>query len=180
MIKSILSAPHPVLSQPAQAISAIDKKTRQIIADMKQTLTHATNPKGVGLAAVQITIPLQIFVMRLNDSDPITVYLNPKITSYSKEVTTKREKGSHLEGCLSIPRIWGVVARSVSVTLQYMDESGQSKQELFKNFPARIVQHEVDHLKGILYTQRVLEQKGKLFHPVIDEKGKEALEEFTI
>ncbi len=180
MQKKIILAPHSVLATPSKPIGKIDKKVKQIIADMKETLLATTNPKGVGLAAPQVGIPLQLFLTKPDGRSKVRVFINPKITDYSKQTTDMKKPDSRFEGCLSIPKIWGVVNRSIKVELEFMDETGKAQKEVFTDFPARIMQHEVDHLNGILFTQRVLEQKSKLYHPVIDEKGEEILEEFTI
>lgn len=180
MRKPIITAPQQILSEPAKPVGKIDKKIRQIIADMKETLLKTENPKGVGLAAPQVGIPLQIFVTKSDDKSAVRVFLNPAITKYSKKTSSAKKPDNRFEGCLSIPKIWGIVRRSVTITLAYIDEAGAKKTEEFNDFLARIIQHEVDHLSGILFTQRVLEQQSKLYHPVIDEKGEEILEEFTI
>ena len=90
------------------------------------------------------------------------------------------ERENKLEGCLSIPKIWGKVKRAKTLTLQYRDEKGTVHKEEFSGFIATIIQHETDHTNGILFTQRVLEQKEKLYETGKDEEGKEVLEEITI
>ena len=74
-----------------------------------------------------------------------------------------KNRKTKLEGCLSIPKIWGRVTRSDKVLLEYMDEKGKHQKKWFSGFEAIIIQHEMDHLSGTLFTQRVLEQKGKLY-----------------
>ncbi len=146
---------------------------------MKATLLAATNPKGVGLAAPQIGEPWRVFITKpLAD---IRVFINPEIIQIStKKTDGVPERENKLEGCLSIPKIWGRVHRAEGLTLKYQDESGGSHTEKFSGFLATIIQHETDHTNGILYVQRVLEQKGKLYQSARDENGKEILEEVTI
>lgn len=187
MQKPLVFVPDNVLTTPAKPVGPVDKKIRTIIKNMKDTLVHARNPRGVGLAAPQIGISLQIFVMKPSDKDLMITCINPAIVHRSEELEeapgnkkNRPKGGATLEGCLSIKNIWGQVKRAKSVTLAYTDENGKRQEEKFTGFPARIVQHEVDHLAGILYTQRVLEQNGKLYHPVIDDDGAEVLEEFRI
>lgn len=144
---------------------------------MKDTLSKADNPKGVGLAAPQIGESIQIFVMKPHDKDPITVHINPIYILKSKAMVTGIPGSENrLEGCLSIPKIWGIVKRHKSVEIQYMNEEENKVQKVFSGFPAIIVQHEIDHLGGILFPKRVLEQNGKLFESTYDDSGKEVLE----
>lgn len=180
-MKPIVQTPNQVLITVAKPVAKIDKKITSIIADMTATLKAADNPKGVGLAAPQIGVSLRIFLIRPEEDDPIRVIINPTIVEKSSHITKGipyRKK--HLEGCLSIPHIWGMVKRHTSLTLQFMDENGQKHEEIFEEFPAIIVQHEIDHLDGILFTRRVIEQKGQLFKPSIDKNGEEILEPLDI
>lgn len=178
-MKPIVHIPQPVLTTPAKPVLAFDKKLARIISDMKATLSHATKPKGVGLAAPQIGVPLQLFITRPTPKDDIRVFINPTIVSRDSRVPNA-DKTNQLEGCLSIPGVWGTVNRSPKLTLSFQDETGQTKKEVITGFLATIVQHEVDHLQGILFTQRVLEQKNKFYEATTDEKGKEILEEVVI
>lgn len=180
-MKPIITTPNDVLTTTAQTVVKIDHKVKQIISDMKVTLIKADNPKGVGLAAPQIGISMRIFIIRPQESDPISVFINPSYTTKSKLLIKGIPgKNGKLEGCLSVPKVWGVVTRHRWVTLSYLDETGTARQKKFTGFPAIIIQHEMDHLEGILFTQRVLEQKGTLYKPGVDENGKEVLEPLEI
>ncbi len=169
-----------MLSNPAKQVTSFDKKLHTIIESMKQTLLHAKNPKGVGLAAPQVGLPLQIFLTKPSDSDAIRVFINPKITQQEPYDETTTKTSGHLEGCLSIPEVWGEVKRSPKLTITYQDETGERHEETVTGFLATIIQHETDHINGVLFTQRVLEQKNKLYQNAHDEKGKEILEEIVI
>jgi len=182
---NILTAPNPVLSQKARPVKKIDKSILQFIEEMKQTLLTAKDPEGVGLAAPQVGKPLQIFIMKPTPKSPIQVLINPVINSFSKELTPlkrpKHSKAPHkLEGCLSLPSIWGNVLRHPQLTLSYLDEKGNRHEKKFTGFMATIIQHEMDHLQGVLFPKRVLEQKGKLYKSHKDEKGQEVFEEIEI
>ncbi len=187
-MKPIVTTPHPVLSTPAKTITSFDKRLAKLIRIMKATFRAATNPKGVGLAAPQIGEPWRVFITRPTEKSAIRVFINPEIITYSSDRTDgvpEREnppagEAGKLEGCLSIPKIWGKVQRATSLTIRYQDETGGSHTEEFSGFLATIIQHETDHTNGILYVQRVLEQKGKLYQSAKDENGKEILEEVTI
>lgn len=185
----IVTTPNPVLTSPAKPVETIDKRILRIVEEMKQALIRTKNPKGVGLAAPQIGIGLRIFITRPTESSHIRVFFNPELTfeattgEYVQRPPTKDRslrKDRKLEGCLSIPNVWGNLKRPQSVRLRYMDMDGQWKEEAFDGFMATIVQHETDHLNGILFTQRVLEQKEKLYRIIIDEDGEERLEEIEI
>lgn len=184
----ITTVPNTVLTTPAKKVERIDKKILDIIARMKKELIETDNPKGVGLAAPQISVPLRIFITRPTERSPISVYLNPEITWYSPEVSEiqrisggkSKAKEKKLEGCLSIPKVWGYLKRSSKVRLKYMDINGVFHEEDFSGFEATIVQHETDHLNGILYTMRVMEQKEKLYKINYNEKGEEELEEIKL
>lgn len=180
-MKPIVHIPNATLTTPAKPVLRFDKRLHSMITDMKDTLTQAHHPKGVGLAAPQVGEPWKIFLTRPKESDPIRVFINPEIINRSEEMQTKPSKQNHtLEGCLSIPKIWGQVNRTASLTLRYLDEQGATREDIFSGFPAVIIQHEMDHLDGILFTRRVLEQKGKLYQATVDDKGKEVLEEIIL
>ena len=181
MKKPIVSIPNPVLTTPAKKISKFDKKLEKLIIDMSQTLVSARNPRGVGLAAPQIGEPWRVFLIKPTEKSAIRTFINPEILeSIKPNATSIKEQDKRLEGCLSIPLIWGRVHRSHRVTLSFQDEKGAQHIEVFEDFPAVIVQHEMDHLNGTLFTHRVIEQQGVLYETVKDKHGKEILEEISI
>ncbi len=180
----ILTVPNPVLTASAKPISKIDDLIKKLIKDMEKTLLVQKDPKGVGLAAPQVGQALQLFIIKPSTKAKIEVFINPKILAV-KRTLSRRQKSEHqatgtpdkhskLEGCLSIPRIWAPIKRSQEVELEYQDENGKTKKKKFKDFKTIIVQHEIDHLNGILFTQRALEQKAQLY----EEKG-DKLEKIT-
>ncbi len=181
MTKPIVRVPNPVLTTLAKPITRFDRKLARLVATMKTTLRATKNPKGVGLAAPQIDESLRVFVTKPWDKDAIRVFINPEIIKRSLEETDGvPERDKKLEGCLSIPNIWGKVKRAASVTLRFQDETGATHEEEFSGFLATIIQHETDHINGKLFTHRVLEQKGKLYQPGKDKEGKEILEELKL
>lgn len=179
-MKLIVATPNPVLSSPARTVTSFDTRLAKLIRDMKAVLRGAKNPKGVGLAAPQIGERWRIFITRPTEKSEIRVFINPEIVKRSANQTDGvPERENKLEGCLSIPKIWGRVKRANEITLRYQDETGASHKEQFSGFLATIIQHETDHTNGVLFVQRVLEQKGKLYQSAKDENGKEILEEIT-
>jgi peptide deformylase len=180
-MKQIVKVPNDVLTTPAKVVTRFDKQLGKLISDLKETLVTTKNPKGVGLAAPQIGASERVFVTRPHEKDQIRVFINPVISEISENKTHGvPERENKLEGCLSIPTIWGRVRRAATLTLQYQDEKGTSHEEKFSGFLATIIQHETDHLNGTLFTHRVLAQQGKLFQTEKDENGKEVLAEIDL
>lgn len=180
-MKQIVRVPNDVLAHPSDPVTSFDKKLTRLISEMKATLLATTNPKGVGLAAPQIGESVRVFITKPNESANIRVFINPEIISRSDDLTDGvPERENKLEGCLSIPNIWGRVSRAKRLTLSYTDEKGTKKTESFSGFLATIIQHETDHINGVLFTLRVLEQKGTLFQNAKGENGKDELVEVTI
>jgi peptide deformylase len=163
----IVQAGDPVLRRPAEPVSPADLRTselRRLIAQMRATMAAAP---GVGLAAPQVGVPIQLAVMydgperwgQLTDEEraarernglPFTVLVNPVLRPAGDGGTV-----SFYEGCLSVPGLTGVVARHRAVHVEALDEHGQPVDQVFSGWAARIVQHETDHLGGRLYLDRV-------------------------
>ncbi len=107
--------------------------------------------------------------------------MNVSVKVLETEKQRKNKKGNaKLEGCLSIKDVWGTVKRSQKIEVTYMDESGEMLTKIFSGWPATIIQHEYDHLQGILFPRRVLEQKGKLYKTHKDEKGEDIFDRVDI
>lgn len=175
----IVITPNPILTTPAREVASIDKKIKKLVAEMEITLVNQTDPEGVGLAAPQVGYPLRLFITKPTPKAKLHVFINPQILKHEaysmKHEAQKKQKSTKLEGCLSIPRIWGHVERPTQVLLAYTDLNGLRHEKIFKGFEATIIDHEIDHLNGVLFTQRVLEQSGKLYR---EEEGE--LKEYKI
>lgn len=182
----IVQAPEAVLSQQAKPVEKIDKQIKSLLKEMEVTLDAAKDPEGVGLAAPQVGKSLQIFIIRQSRKSPLLTFINPEIVSFedpdpTEEELEKEEKsGVQLEGCLSLHDVWGVVKRHGIVELAYLDEKGDKHKKKFDSFLATIIQHEFDHLQGILFPKRVLEQKNPLYHSIKNKKGEIEFEEIEI
>ena len=139
---------------------------------MAAILKKTTNPKGVGLAATQVGLDKRLFIILDEKNKKTKVFINPEIISVSKKMLTsvyKKKKDRWLEGCLSIPRLWGFVDRSYSITLKYREQDTlEPITKDFSDVQAAYIQHEVDHLNGILFTDRILEQKGIILRETED------------
>ncbi len=161
---TIVQIPAPVLTAPVKEITVFDEKLKKLLKNMEKTLLAQTDPQGVGLAAPQIGISEALFIMKPTESSPTEVCINPKIIEIIPDQTGKKiKKEAPYEGCLSVPRIWSPVKRAKKVILEYQDKTGKKLTKTYTGFKAVIVQHEVDHLHGILFTQRALEQKVPLY-----------------
>jgi len=159
----ILTVPHPKLHQKSSAVTAGDRNIPKLVKNLKDTLQAQRDPEGVGLAAPQIGSLKRIFVVKINNQ--LEVFINPRITWKSKKLNIEAlppEKWL-LEGCLSIPGIYGLVKRPHRIKIAYTDEKGKEREAEFKSPTATCIQHEYDHLEGILFTERVLEQGQKLY-----------------
>lgn len=162
MIMNLVDAKDPVLRNKAKKVKKIDKKVKKLIEDMKETLDAQSDPEGVGLAAPQVGKSLQIFIAKYDDLTKVVI--NPEIVKIKKLTKKEKEKKPKImEGCLSLPHYYGPLIRSKSVTIKYMDENGKINQEKFEGFPAQIVLHEIDHLQGTLFVDRLLEQERPLY-----------------
>ncbi|MCX7956165.1 MAG: peptide deformylase [Patescibacteria group bacterium] len=164
----IITVPNSILSSPTKPVIDFDKKLEKIIEEMKITLEAQTDPPGVGLAANQVGINLSLFIIKPTKKSKIEIFANPKIikTIFQKNYSSKKipeKKNLRLEGCLSIPKIWGPIKRAQKILLEYQDIKGKKQIKWFSGFKAVIIQHEVDHLNGILFTQRSIEQNQKLY-----------------
>jgi len=152
---------HPVLRQTARSVTPSDLKDpmmQRLINDMIDTM-HEYH--GVGLAAPQIHEDLRLFVALLDD-DPdgdseAVVLVNPEIVPLSEN------KAEGWEGCLSIPDIRGMVPRYTDILVRALDRTGKKVELTLKGFPARVAQHETDHLDGVLFFDRMTSMQSLTF-----------------
>ena len=149
-IRTIHHLPDPVLRQKAKRISAIDSSIQRLIDDMVETMQQAN---GVGLAAPQIGISLRVAVIQIPGEESIVI-INPKMVKRAgeREVT---------EGCLSIPGYAGEIKRSISVTVKGQNRQGKAIRLKATDLMAQVLEHELEHLNGILYIDH-LEGQDKL------------------
>ncbi len=168
----ILTTPHPFLKHRAKPVLAWDKKTEKEVKEMAEILKKTTNPKGVGLAATQVGLDKRLFILFEERQNKIKVFVNPEITAANPKMLSsvyKKKKDRWLEGCLSIPRIWGFVDRPYSITIKYQQQKTlDTVIEDFSDVEAAYIQHEIDHLNGILFTDRVREQNGVILQETAD------------
>lgn len=190
----VIKAPDPVLRINTKPVKKIKPALLQTLKDMIKLTKTFKDPEGVGLAATQIGLDERFFVARLHDSKRIPpsnptqraarwagydkefmAVINPRILGYSKATKT------YFEGCLSIPTIWGQVKRHTGIKVSYQDSQGNQIKKDLKGIPAWIFQHEIDHLDGIVFTERVLQQKGKFYKFTgKDKAGTDIFEEIPL
>lgn len=150
-IREIVTLPNPVLRNKARKVTDFGEDLQKLIDDMIETMRAAP---GVGLAAPQVDVPLRVIVVEFGDEEDEEVppklftVVNPEIKKFSLDTTVGTE------GCLSIPEFVGDVERSTLVTIQGLNRHGQPMRVKAEGWLARIFQHEVDHLEGILFPDR--------------------------
>ncbi|HQN49493.1 MAG TPA: peptide deformylase [Phenylobacterium sp.] len=144
-IREILVVPNPVLKQVSQPVERVDDDLRALMDDMLETMYAAP---GIGLAAIQIGVPKQVIVMDLAGPDEEKqprYFVNPQILDASDDTQP------YEEGCLSVPDIYDEVERPAKVKLKYLNYQGQEVVEEAEGLFAVCIQHEMDHLKGVLF-----------------------------
>ena len=157
-----------VLRQPAKRISKVDASVRDLARDMLRSMYTA---RGIGLAAPQVGVHKQLLVIDLdieNAAAPPLVLINPEITGTSASVET------YEEGCLSIPGVYLDVVRPSAIQLSYRDEMGRPRTMKTDGLMARCIQHEMDHLNGVLFVDRVTDEGNR--NRELKEHGFEAVD----
>lgn len=159
---SILTVPHEILRRKSAPIERLTAEVQVKVIELISAMKDAHNPEGVGLSFPQIGYNLRGFVTYLEKR--IKVYLNPILLDMSEEKTLGgTAERPTLEGCLSIPWLYGPVWRSKKVKIQAMDEKGHEFTKVLASFPARLIQHEYDHLEGVLFTDYTLRDHLPLY-----------------
>ncbi len=163
-LREIVTVPNEVLRRKAHKITTFDKDLQKIIDDMVETMREAP---GVGLAAPQVGLLDRLIVVEYDEDDEVEdspkklyVVVNPEIIKASEET----EMG--IEGCLSIPGLVGEVERSLAVVIKGQNRRGQPLKFKAEGWLARIFQHEIDHLDGVLYTDKAV----KVWKPSPEEE----------
>ncbi len=148
-IRDILTAPDPRLRQKSRPVETVDEAVRALMDDMLETM-HAA--PGIGLAAIQVGVPLRVIVMDLagEDEEPAPLYfVNPEILDPSEETSV------YEEGCLSVPEFFEEVERPACCRVRYLDYDGTSQILDAEGLLATCIQHEIDHLEGVLFIDHI-------------------------
>ncbi len=151
----IIEIPDPILRAPSSPVERVDEDLQRLIANMFETMYEAP---GIGLAAVQVAVPRRLVVIDLQDPDPDApegeeappvrrphVFINPEI------LTRSDARKTYNEGCLSIPEQYAEIERPDVIRLKWLDEQGRSQEGEFDGLMSVCLQHEVDHLDGVLF-----------------------------
>ena len=153
MIHEIRQYGDPVLRKPCARVEVVDEEVRHLIEDLQHTMYDAD---GIGLAAPQVGVSIRVFVYDVRDSDVSPgVLVNPEIVE--SEGTVREE-----EGCLSLPGLAEIVERSESILVRGLDAAGQPIEIRAEGLLSRCIQHEADHLDGVLFFDRVSPLKRKM------------------
>jgi len=155
-IKPLIILPDPVLRQLSQPVETVSAEIRHLADDMLDTMYDAP---GIGLAAIQIGIPRQMLVIDVakdgEEKQPL-VFINPKI------LTTSDERSVYEEGCLSIPDYYAEVERPATITVEYIDLDGKKLTAKADGLLATCLQHEIDHLNGVLFIDHISKLKREM------------------
>jgi peptide deformylase len=171
----IVEIPDPRLRLVSEPVAAVDDTTRALVADMIETMYAA---HGIGLAAIQVGVPKRVLVIDLQEREepdetgeakPIRdprAYINPEI------VATSDEEAAYNEGCLSIPEQYAEVTRPARCAVRWLDEQGESHEEELSGLLATCMQHEIDHLNGVLFIDHISRLKRGMLLKKLDKLRK--------
>ena len=165
-IRKILTEPNPVLRQISKPLDKVEIEQQKLMDDMVETMYHA---KGIGLAAIQIGVPLRVIVMDIskdeNNKKPM-FFVNPVIKNKNSNFTT------YEEGCLSVPNQFAEINRPSTCEVEYLDYYGNKKKLKAKGLLATCIQHEIDHLEGILFIDYLSKLKKSMIIKKLSKQKK--------
>ncbi|MFW2829591.1 peptide deformylase [Sphingomonas sp. ID0503] len=167
-IRPILEAPDPRLRVKSTPVDTVDDEVRALIADMFDTMYDAP---GIGLAAIQVGVPKRILVIDLQEpeeegGEPVRnprVFINPEISDGSEELNV------YQEGCLSVPDQFADVERPKHIRAKWLDEKGKAHDQLIDGMLATCLQHEMDHLEGVLFIDHLSRLKREMILKKLDK-----------
>ncbi len=160
-LREILTVPNPVLKQVSKNVDGVDDALRALMDDMLETMYAAP---GIGLAAIQIGEPVRVIVMDLQEkpegaAEDAEGVKNPRYFVNPEIVWRSEELAPYEEGCLSVPEIYDEVLRPAKVRLKYLNYQGQEVEEEAEGLFATCIQHEMDHLNGVLFIDHLSKLK---------------------
>ena len=166
-IRKILTEPDPFLRQKSKTVEKVDDSIRKIMDDMLETMYDAP---GIGLAAIQIGIPKRIIVLDISKDpekkEPM-YFINPE------KVYTSKDQATYEEGCLSVPGQFAEIDRPDKCHIKYLDYNGDSKELKAEGLLATCIQHEMDHLEGILFIDYLSKLKRSMITKKLSKQKKE-------
>ncbi|NOX36960.1 MAG: peptide deformylase [Calditrichaeota bacterium] len=158
----IVKLGHPALRKRAEAIRQITPELKQLVANMIDTMRVN---EGIGLAANQVNVLQRVFVIDLSlvdENQDARAYINPRILSREGREVME-------EGCLSIPEVRADVERAATIRVEYQTLDGKTVQETLEGLVARVFQHELDHLNGVLFIDHITPIQRKLIEPQLNK-----------
>lgn len=156
------------LRKKSEPVRVINRRTKKLIRDLKDTL--ATHPEGIGLAAPQINVHQRVMIVRLNNRNEEEKEPDPPIALINPEIIEAKNDQRDFDGCLSFPGLFAETVRPHYLRVKGLDEYGQPFDRVFEDFDAVLVHHEIDHLDGVLFIDRV-ENVDDLYRVREDEEG---------
>ena len=166
-IRRILTEPDPVLRQKSQPVDKVDDSVRKLMDDMLETMYDAP---GIGLAAIQIGVPKRIIVLDISKDpekkEPM-YFVNPE------KIYTSKDQATYEEGCLSVPGQFAEIDRPDKCHIKYLDYNGDSKELKAEGLLATCIQHEIDHLEGILFIDYLSKLKRSMITKKLSKQKKE-------
>ncbi|MDO8487091.1 MAG: peptide deformylase [Candidatus Curtissbacteria bacterium] len=172
MIKTFIALPDQKIRISSQEVKSFDNSLVKLITDLVDTASAQTNPIALGLAAPQIGVFKHVFVAKIRNK--FKPFVNPKI------IKSYKNRANLMEGCFSVGGIYGGVTRPAEVDIEAFDAYGKKFVKHLKGLEAKIFQHELDHLTGVLFIDYVKKQNGKLFKVKTNKKKKEELIELPL
>ena len=166
-LMTILTEPNKILRQKSLEVEKVDKDLQVLMDNMLETMYAAP---GIGLAAIQVGVPKRVIVLDLakkNEPKNPMYFVNPEILNKSKSIST------YEEGCLSVPGQFAEIERPDKCNIKYLDYFGQSKQIKAEGMLATCIQHEVDHLEGILFIDYLSKLKRSMIFKKLSKQKKE-------
>ena len=163
-IRTIITEPNKILRQKSLSVNKVSKEERQLMDDMLETMYAA---KGIGLAAIQVGVPKRIIVMDISKNDEKNnpmYFINPVIKNKNPETST------YEEGCLSVPNFFAEVDRPKKCDVEYLDYEGKKKLLNAEGLLATCIQHEMDHLEGILFIDYLSKLKKTMIVKKLSKK----------
>ena len=163
-IRTIITEPNKILRQKSLSVNKVSKEERQLMDDMLETMYAA---KGIGLAAIQVGVPKRIIVMDISKNDEKNnpmYFINPVIKNKNPETST------YEEGCLSVPNFFVEVDRPKKCDVEYLDYEGKKKLLNAEGLLATCIQHEMDHLEGILFIDYLSKLKKTMIVKKLSKK----------
>ena len=160
-IQKIILYPHPVLKKPCRPVAEFDDEIRALITDLIDTMR--AGPGSVGVAAPQIGVTLRACVVDVSANKLGKENNHGLLVMFNPEIVSREGSAVMREGCMSVPDYTGDVERATTITFRYLDGDGNNAETTARGFEAVAIQHEMDHLDGLLFLDRITSLKTGLF-----------------